>query len=199
MRIASNIVHIEGNPLQDHWLKILAVHKKHFVQPFIRRHLAEELRSLTPELQNQLAQTSHVLKKLRDQYGLAYHFLNIKRSGGLELDSLIDVMDVLSKRLRSELYEDASSSLYSDQWTGKTRGNRKQVEISGFVVALADILKKANGVPWGNVQTAIKLLAESDHRLKQAATLYISNGESGRQALRSLYNRTASTQAASHD
>lgn len=193
MYTSDNALSSENNPFKEQWPDILAAHQAHFVQPHIQRHLAEELRLLTPEILDQLKQTTEAFNRLSNRYALAYLFLNTKICGDCELDRMTSLMETVSEVLRLHLQKEDGTSLFLDEWTGKTRGNRKQVELSEFIVALANILKKNDGIPWGKVQTAIKLLAEYDPRLQRAACTYISNGECGTRALRSLYNRTVRT------
>ncbi len=184
----------ETNPFNELWPQILSAHKEHFVQPFIRRHLSTELHDFVPKLLHLIISTKIRMSELQEQYGLADYFLNSKINSKYELDQLRSLLDSVAEVLQSRLFAD--DILISDQWTGSTKGNRRQVELVDFVVSLANLMKSVDGIPWGKVQLAISLLAKKDPRLAKAAKLYISNGESGKQALRSLYNRSIGTQAA---
>lgn len=169
--------------------RIREAHRQHFVQPLIRKQLADELHNLVPALASQLRQVENEIQILEGQYGLASVFLNYYLGGNNGIRKLRTLAEALQVHLTDTLYT-SKKTLYSDQWTGRTKGNRRQVELGQFVWEVAEILKTTRGVPWNAVQSAIKLIANEDLRLQTAARGYISNGECGQQALRQLYKRT---------
>lgn len=169
--------------------RIREAYDEHFVQPLIRKHLADELHYLVPALIHQLQQTARGIQILEDQYGLASVFLNSHLGGANRIRKLKALAEVLERHLTDSLIAN-DQKLFSDLWTGRTKGNRHQVELAQFVWEVAEILKTPRGVPWNAVQLAIKLIAAEDLRLQNTAQGYIKNGEYGERSLRALYNRT---------